>query len=82
MYYQDDVLKDSMVPGYPKATGDKALGIWCALLSGTDAAVEQSAEEVDEKIFTLRPYVFACAKVGAAATEGLFRLTDCTGSTR
>ena len=34
VYYREDMLKDSLVPGYPKETGAKALGIWCALLSG------------------------------------------------
>lgn len=62
LYYRDDVLPESLQPGYPRDTGDKALGIWCALLSGTDQFVEQTPEEVDEKIFLLRPYVFACAK--------------------
>lgn len=35
VYYKEDMLKDSLVPGYPQESGHKALGIWCALLSGT-----------------------------------------------
>ena len=62
MYYKDDVLQDSLLPGYPRDTGDKSLGLWCGLLSGTDNCMERSPAEVDEKIFMLRPYVFACAK--------------------
>lgn len=62
MYYKDDVLQDSLLPGYPRDTGDKSLGLWCSLLSGTDNNMERSHAEVDEKIFLLRPYVFACAK--------------------
>lgn len=62
LYYKDDMLQDSLVPGYPKDTGDKALGMWCSLLSGTDFSAVQTPADVDEKIFTLRPYVFACAK--------------------
>lgn len=62
LYYKDDMLQDSLVPGYPKDTGDKALGIWCSLLSGTDLSAVQTTADIDEKIFTLRPYVFACAK--------------------
>jgi hypothetical protein len=62
LYYKDDMLQDSLVPGYPKDTGDKALGMWCSLLSGTDLSAVHTPADVDEKIFTLRPYVFACAK--------------------
>lgn len=62
LYFKDDMLQDSLVPGYPKDTGDKALGMWCSLLSGTDLSAIQSPADIDEKIFTLRPYVFACAK--------------------
>ncbi|KAL7419728.1 hypothetical protein Q5752_005644 [Cryptotrichosporon argae] len=62
IYYRDSMLKDSLVPGYPRETGEKALAMWCALLSGTDVQAEETPAEVDEKIFILRPYVFACAK--------------------
>ena len=34
VYYKEDLLKESLVAGYPKETGEKALGVWCALLSG------------------------------------------------
>ena len=61
--YNDDIIQtDAATPGYPEETGAKALGVWIALISGTDLVSEQSANQVDEKIFTLRPYVFACAK--------------------
>lgn len=57
------MLKDSLMPGYPRESGEKALATWCALLSGADLSSEQTPAEVDEKIFVMRPYVFACAKV-------------------
>ena len=57
------MLKESLVPGYPKATGEKTLATWCALLSGADLIQEQTPMDVDEKIFVMRPFVFACAKV-------------------
>jgi hypothetical protein len=61
--YNDDMIQtDAATPGYPEESGAKALGVWIALISGTDLVSEQSANQVDEKIFTLRPYVFACAK--------------------
>lgn len=53
---------DSLKVGYPKDTPAKALGIWLAMLSGSDLFAERTPAEVDEKIFLLRPYVFACFK--------------------
>jgi hypothetical protein len=77
VHYKEDFLKDSLVPGYPVETGAKALAGWCALLSGSggsssnmltvDLAAEQTLEAIDEKIFIMRPYVFACAKVGRSS---------------
>ncbi|OCF32386.1 hypothetical protein I316_06056 [Kwoniella heveanensis BCC8398] len=61
-YYRDNLLKESLVPGYPRDTGDKALAAWCSLLAGMDDIGEDTPSDVDEKIFMLRPYVFACAK--------------------
>lgn len=80
IYFKDELLRDSLVPGYPKETGEKALGIWCALLSGTgkpkrtssadqDLPPDITSAEVDERIFVMRPYVFACAKVSAGVTS-------------
>ncbi|WVR03928.1 hypothetical protein IAU60_000927 [Kwoniella sp. DSM 27419] len=61
-YHKDNLLKESLVPGYPRETGDKALATWIGLMVGADDIGEDSPEDVDEKIFMLRPYVFACAK--------------------
>ncbi|WVW80035.1 hypothetical protein I302_102008 [Kwoniella bestiolae CBS 10118] len=61
-FYKENLLKESLVPGYPRDTGDKALAVWCCLLAGIDDLGEDTPAEVDEKIFMLRPYVFACAK--------------------
>ncbi|WVF67099.1 hypothetical protein IAT40_001844 [Kwoniella sp. CBS 6097] len=61
-YYRDNLLKESLVPGYPRETGDKALAAWCSLFAGMDDIGEDTPSDVDEKIFMLRPYVFACAK--------------------
>lgn len=60
--YKDDMLMDSLKVGYPRDTPPKALGIWLAMLSGSDLFAERTPAEVDEKIFLLRPYVFACFK--------------------
>ncbi|WWC87780.1 uncharacterized protein L201_002672 [Kwoniella dendrophila CBS 6074] len=61
-FYKENLLKESLVPGYPRDSGDKALTVWICLLSGHDDIGEDIPSEVDEKIFMLRPYVFACAK--------------------
>ncbi|WWC68735.1 uncharacterized protein I206_102669 [Kwoniella pini CBS 10737] len=61
-FYKENLLKESLVPGYPRDTGDKALAVWCCLLAGIDDLGEDTPADVDEKIFMLRPYVFACAK--------------------
>ncbi|WVQ64805.1 uncharacterized protein L199_002974 [Kwoniella botswanensis] len=61
-FYKENLLKESLVPGYPRDTGDKALAVWCCLLAGIDDIGEDTPAAVDEKIFMLRPYVFACAK--------------------
>lgn len=60
--YKDDMLSDSLKAGYPRDTPVKALGIWLAMLSCSDLYAERTPAEVDEKIFLLRPYVFACFK--------------------
>jgi hypothetical protein len=53
------MLKDSLKPGFPRESAVKALGVWLAILSGSDLFAERSAHEIDDKIYMLRPYVFA-----------------------
>jgi hypothetical protein len=53
------MLKDSLKSGYPRDTAEKSLGIWTAILSGSDLFAERTAQEIDDKIYMLRPYVFA-----------------------
>ena len=57
------MLKDGLVPGYPKDSGEKALHLWCVIFFIKNMSDEDTPEQTDEKIFLLRPYVFACAKV-------------------
>ncbi|KAK8861448.1 hypothetical protein IAR55_002267 [Kwoniella newhampshirensis] len=82
-YYKDDLLKESLVPGYPRETGDKSLATWCSLFAGIDTIGEGNPAEVDEKIFMLRPYVFACAKYDVTYAPWHYRklplcTSDCT----
>lgn len=49
------------------------------ILIALDTVGEDAPEELDEKIFMLRPYVFACAKVGFSIVSlgnELFPLCD------
>nr|ODN87764.1 hypothetical protein L204_06431 [Cryptococcus depauperatus CBS 7855] len=62
IYYREILLQESLLPGYPTDSGEKALAAWCSLYAGIDMIGEDTPEEVDEKIFLFRPYVFACAK--------------------
>lgn len=67
--YKDDMLSDSLKTGYPLDTPVKALGIWLAMISGSDLYAERTPAEVDEKIFLLRPYVFACFRYDMTYAE-------------
>jgi hypothetical protein len=71
VYYNKNLLQTSLIAGYPQDTGEKAIAMWCSLLSGTDVSSEQTPAEVDEKIFVMRPYVFACAKVSRSILSRL-----------
>lgn len=43
------MLSDSLKTGYPLDTPVKALGIWLAMISGSDLYAERTPAEVDEK---------------------------------
>lgn len=77
-YYRDTLLKESLQPGYPTEDGEKALVAWTCIFAGIDTVGEDTPEEVDEKIFMLRPYVFACAKVGSSNTRPPKNLCLCS----
>ena len=76
IYYREQFLKTSLVPGYPPETTSKALAMWVGLLSGADSSAEKTAKEVDEKIFICRPYVFASAKVRVHARNQPFSFSS------
>lgn len=57
--YNQTVLKDSLKPGFPESSPTKGLAYWVALISTCDLFCERTPAEVDEKIFSIRPYVFA-----------------------
>ena len=79
LFHRIDAIRSAQVPGYPIACAEKSLATWSGLLSGIgecrsssslktlmqrlDPCEEGVESEVDEKIFALRPFVFACAKV-------------------
>ncbi|ODO09228.1 hypothetical protein I350_02828 [Cryptococcus amylolentus CBS 6273] len=61
--FQRELAKESLAPGYPRMTWDRSLLTWIGLL-GDDHVGEAESAEVDEKIFMLRPYIFAAAQYG------------------
>ncbi|ORX36504.1 hypothetical protein BD324DRAFT_580977 [Kockovaella imperatae] len=62
VFHREDAIKASMVPGLPVASVEKSLVSWSSLLAGIDPCEDGTEAEIDEKMFALRPYVFACAE--------------------
>ncbi|EIW68667.1 hypothetical protein TREMEDRAFT_32015 [Tremella mesenterica DSM 1558] len=60
MYHEQHLLAAAIEPGYPKETVGRSLAMWIAyLLSGYDTNQQEHPEDRDERLFVLRPYVFA-----------------------
>lgn len=60
--YNQNVIFESLKPGFPEVNPTKALAAWVTLMSTCDLFAERTAAEIDEKIFLLRPYLFASAQ--------------------
>jgi hypothetical protein len=72
-------VKEALEPGYPRDSTDKALvgNIYYQLRLGRDREV--GSEAMEELLFVLRPFVFACHKVGRSIPLGrVFPLVDLT----
>ncbi|CAO1624611.1 unnamed protein product [Jaminaea pallidilutea] len=61
--FHQELLESALEPGYPPANEDKALAMHIdyLLLDPTDLAA-QSKDQAEEKLFVLRPFVFASHK--------------------
>lgn len=62
--HHSEMLESALQPGYPPDTEDRALAMHIRYLM-TDPAEygADNRDEADEKLFVLRPFVFACHKV-------------------
>ncbi|WVQ72764.1 hypothetical protein IAR50_002324 [Cryptococcus sp. DSM 104548] len=60
LMYRDVVLPETARPGFPVETGAKGIMAWLLVLSHNDSFKEDVQEEVDQKMFILRPYAVAC----------------------
>jgi hypothetical protein len=60
LYHKQHLLAAALEPGYPAETEGRSLIMWIAwLLSGYRGDDDEPAELRDERLFVLRPYVFA-----------------------
>ncbi|TYJ57024.1 hypothetical protein B9479_002303 [Cryptococcus floricola] len=59
LMYRDIVLPETARPGFPVETGAKGIMAWLLVLSHFDSFKEDDQEEVDQKMFILRPYSVA-----------------------
>jgi len=65
LHYVQELLESVITPGYPPESIDRALALHLQyLLFGSAHLSKEDAEVSEEKMFTLRPYVFAAHKVG------------------
>lgn len=73
------MLESAVQPGYPPDTPDRALALHLSyLLTDPVKLANESKEESDEKLFVLRPFVFAAHKVRFTR----LRLRDALSATR
>lgn len=64
LHYEQELLGSIMDQSYPPNSVDRALSLhlqW--MLFGNAYLSQESAQEIEEKMFVLRPYVFAAHKV-------------------
>lgn len=64
MHHLQDMLESAFKPQYPVNTPDRALALHLQYLLSNPAVIgTESQEESDQKLFVLRPFVFAAHKV-------------------
>ncbi|PWN47476.1 hypothetical protein IE53DRAFT_390385 [Violaceomyces palustris] len=66
LFHSQVMLESSIQPGYPPDTPDRALALHLTyLLTDPEQLAAESKEESEEKLFVLRPFVFAAHKFDA-----------------
>lgn len=71
--YNQNVLMESLKPGFPEIAPVKSLACWVTLVSTCDLFGERTPAEVDEKIFLLRPFVFGSAQYSFEYADWRYR---------
>ncbi|WVR04294.1 hypothetical protein IAU60_001294 [Kwoniella sp. DSM 27419] len=59
LYHEQHLLTAAVEPGYPAETVGRSLAMWVAWLVGGAGPVDETPEQREERMFVLRPYVFA-----------------------
>ncbi|PWN21344.1 hypothetical protein BCV69DRAFT_167523 [Microstroma glucosiphilum] len=60
LHHTQEMIRSALQPGYPPESEDRALAMHIShLLSDANLLATESKEDADEKLFVLRPYVFA-----------------------
>ncbi|KAJ9116969.1 hypothetical protein QFC22_004627 [Naganishia vaughanmartiniae] len=72
--YQKVYLDDALAAGLPPSTITKALTAWIIIRLGLTTMLENSPEEVDEKVFALAPFALASFKYPLWIAPWTFRV--------
>ncbi|WVF70166.1 hypothetical protein IAT40_004954 [Kwoniella sp. CBS 6097] len=59
LYHEQHLLSAAVEPGYPSETVGRSLAMWIAWLVGGAGPADETPEQREERMFVLRPYVFA-----------------------
>ncbi|OCF37769.1 hypothetical protein I317_07327 [Kwoniella heveanensis CBS 569] len=59
LYHEQHLLTAAVEPGYPAETVGRSLAMWIAWLVGGAGPADETPEQREERMFVLRPYVFA-----------------------
>ncbi|WWD00214.1 hypothetical protein V866_007123 [Kwoniella sp. B9012] len=59
LYHDQHFLAAAVEPGYPAETVGRSLAMWVAWLVGGSGPPDETPEQREERMFVLRPYVFA-----------------------
>jgi hypothetical protein len=71
LHHQQEMLTAAFRPEYPQDSPDRALAFHLNyLISDPDKLETENRDESDEKLFVLRPFVFAAHRVSALTTVG------------
>ncbi|WVQ83872.1 hypothetical protein IAT38_006016 [Cryptococcus sp. DSM 104549] len=65
LYHQQHLLAAAVEPGYPAETVGRSLAMWIAWLVGGSGSEDETSEQREERMFVLRPYVFAAPRYDA-----------------